>query len=747
METSENSNGIGGGRGIRKGPVPDWVVEDPYDLDFKSKQDSHLTYLLFERQVHVERRETYVRTAIRLESLEAVQHRSQWRLEFEPQTESNILHTLMLRRAGKEIDQLHLEKGRQLQREEGLDRLKIDGWVTFLLILEDVRVGDILEWSFTSLTVPRILPEYCLESFSLPSWISIGKYHFAVRFDPARAMRWKASVEWKPREQRRNGLTIWEWSGEKYAGLKSEPDTPVWFVSTPLIQISDCPDWRTVSAAVAQLWSKQTDPEDGVLREWVREAEMAGPELAARIDKGIEMVQNNCRYLSINLEFGGQIPTPAATVARRRYGDCKDLSFLLAYLLRQLGVQARPVLVHTVLQKTVGEWLPTLGLFNHAIVEFEAEGKRRWIDPTMKRQGGGAFNRVVPNYGLGLPVDARAEELTAFPEVPEQSHRYEVRETILVDTAGAPSLVALVIRAEGSRAEYQRNEFESKGVEEMERQRLQACAKRFGQAKRVGSLQYHDDRQNNRFITAEVFEISGFLKMLPDFKRCQFQLPSHWVKQTFWLPKTKERLTPFALQHPCHVVHILEIEFPTLRQMSGRQIAYRFEAENPYFKFNRNKKTGYRYWMMTYTIQTTADAVPAEQMEKYCGCLETLWKESTWFLILPVGYSRLKGGRDFGQLPTPAAKGGDFKPAALATAPATSSPEPKPVAAPATLGPTIRQPPAPQPVVPERHRHRHRSKSQRQAGIPLAVKIAGMGVLLVVIIILIAILVAGNRKF
>ena len=47
-------------------------------------------------------------------------------------------------------------------------------------------------------------------------------------------------------------------------------------------------------------------------------------------------------------------------------------------------VQARPILVHTRLRKTVAEMLPSPGMFNHAIVEFRLDDYVRWIDPTLK---------------------------------------------------------------------------------------------------------------------------------------------------------------------------------------------------------------------------------------------------------------------------------------------------------------------------------------------------------------------------
>jgi hypothetical protein len=748
METSKNA--IEARDNIRKGPVPEWVVECPYDLNYQSAQHSnHLTHLLLERQVQAEQRETYVHVALRLESLEAVQNNSQWRLEFEPQTQTCVLHTLNLRRDGATIDQLHLEKGRYLQREEGLDRLVIDGWLTYLLILEDVRVGDVLEWSYTRRDDPRILPQNCFGFFTLPDLISIGKYHFVIRFNSTRAMKWKGSGDWKLEERMENGDTVWKWTGEKYAGLKPEPYTPVWCVSAPWIEFSDCPDWSTVAAAVAHSWGQQTASDTSALDEWVKVAEKAGDDLASHITKAIEQVQDDCRYLSINLEFGGQIPTPPPEVARRRYGDCKDLSFLLVSLLQRLGVSARPVLVHASLQKTVGEWLPNPGLFNHVIVEFEFAGKRRWVDPTLKRQGGGAFNRFVHDFGLGLPVDAKAQGLTAFPGMPGQSSRVELRETILVDTTGANSLVSFVELAEGAQADYQRNQLAALGTEEVARRSLQGCANRFGWAKRKGALQHHDDRVNNRFTSVEVFEVKGFLKLMADRRRYLFQLPSHWLKQTFVMPENKERRTPFALPYPYHSTHILEVEAPSLRPMDGRQIAHRFESKNPFFRFDRQKKTGYKYWMMNYSVETLADSVPVDQIREYREQVGTMWKESTWALFLPAGYSRLEGSRDFGHLPTTFAK--TVPPQSPASIPAPSS---NPVATPVIAAPAAMPAPTqrslqPQPVIPERHRDRSRRHSHHQAdfpgGIPMVVKVVGIVILAAALIITVGILTMGKR--
>jgi hypothetical protein len=539
-----------------------------------------------------------------------------------------------------------------LQREEGLDRLMIHGWFTFLLVLEDVRVGDILEWAVTTETKQQLLPEYYFSFFTLPEWVSVGRYHYTARFNPARPMQWKASApDLKPVESNEEGLKVWTWTADKYVGLKREPNTPFWYISAPWIQISDCSDWQTVSAAISEAWSKQKELSN--LDEIVNDIEKRGANLLSRIDIAIELIQDEYRYFSVNMEFGGQIPSPPHIVARRRYGDCKDLSFLLVNLLKRLGVQARPILVHTGLRKSVGIVLPTPGVFNHVIVEFEVDGKRRWVDPTRKRQGGGALNRIINEFNLGLQIDPVAGGLVESPKIPEQSNLYEMHETILLDTTGAASLISMVVRAEGAQAETLRHQFQTNGLEEMAKLELQRCANRFNRVDRVGTLQYRDDRANNQFFLAQTFEINRFLIPIPNRRFCQFKIPSYWITNILLIPEKKERRTPFALPNKLQITHTIDIESPALnpniRQVSG----LRSDLQNDFVKFNRKKKIGHGYWMTTFSVNINEDCVPENQLEKHRDFVEQVWKESLWHLTLPLGYSRPKPKRGFGELPTP----------------------------------------------------------------------------------------------
>ena len=170
------------------------------------------------------------------------------------------------------------------------------------------------------------------------------------------------------------------------------------------------------------------------------------------------------------------------------------------------------MLVNTKFRKSLRDLLPAPGLFNHVVVEFEARGERRWIDATAKGQGGGLLNRVIPDFGVGCLLRGIRPGLIPAPAPSVSSSAYEIKESILLDTSGAPSLLGVVVIARGSHAEDFRREFESLGVEAVSRRRLQMCIDRFGAATRVGPLEYRDDRKANEFFLAEIFEIKDFLQ-------------------------------------------------------------------------------------------------------------------------------------------------------------------------------------------------------------------------------------------
>jgi hypothetical protein len=629
---------------IQLGPAPDWIVPCSFRLDFKPKQPGHVSFLLSCKQIHAEKRQTFVHTAIRLETTPAVQNEGQGRIAFDPLTQKFTLHWLKIYRGETVFDRTALENLHCIQN--GTDGFAAPGRATLILLLEDVRPGDVLELCYTVEEQSLLFEEDCGCLFALPEGAPLGKLYFSVRFEDDREFQWKSSApDLQPVETTQDGETHWVWARDNFPGVRVEENTPTWHITYPWIQVSDCPDWETVGAAFAEAWD--VDKADADLAALTPEITAGEGGILQQTEKAIELVQDQCRYLALEGELDGQPPTAPEVVARRRYGDCKDLSFLLMVLLKRLGLEARLVLVNTKFRKSVAGLLPMASLFDHIVVEYKARGQTRWVDATAKGQGGGSLNRSISDFGVGLPLVRAGADLIESPALASEANVYQIKESILLDTSGAPSIFGIVVTARGSHAEELRREFESQGVEAVARRRLQLCMDRFIEVKRVGPLEYRDNRTSNEFFLAEVFEIRNFLKEDAQSSWSRLEVAAEAVADLLPLPTSVVRHSPFALRYPCHIVHILEVYCVALPPAIIQQRT----IGNPWLQFTRVRRTLAGNWTVTTTLSTLSDAIPPDGIEEYREAVRELRAQSSWTLQVPSGQTRPHQRSDFGRLP------------------------------------------------------------------------------------------------
>jgi hypothetical protein len=724
---------------ILLGPAPDWMTPCPLRLDFKPKQPGHVTHLLASKQLHADKRQTLVHTAIRLETIQAVQSQAQARVPFDPRTQTLTLHWLRIHRDQTVFDRTALENLRCVQRET--DGFISPGGLTLVLVLEDVRPGDVLELCYSLEEQPSLLPDHCGCWFALPEAAPLGNLYFSIRFNAARPMRWLSSApDLQPAVTHQGAETLWVWTRENFPALRAEENTPSWYISYPWIQVSDCPDWETVANAFALAWEQnQAEPDLAAIAPEIPAGEGG---ILQQTEKAIQWVQDQFRYLAGDRELDGQPPAPPAVVARRRFGDCKDLSVLLMFLLNRLGLESRLVLVNSKFRKSLAGLLPMPGLFNHVVVEYKARGEIRWVDATAKGQGGGSLNRGICDFGVGLPVARSGSELLEAPATALEANVYQIKESVLLDTAGSPSVLGIVVTARGSHAEELRREFEAHGADTVARRRLQVCMDRFIDVQRAGVMEFRDNRTENEFFLAEIFEIRNFLK--PDTHSSWFRLEvaAEAVAGLLPLPVSGSRHTPFALPHPCHVVHILEVYCVALPPAIVQQRT----IENPWLQFTRLRKTLAGYWTVTTTLSTLADAVPPEGIEEYRDAVREIRAQCAWSLLVPAGQDRPHQRSDFGRLPALWEASSSVPHHALKTLPARNTASTRPaslaqghtgVSTPSAARERDPSAPAgPQPEIRYRRRKRHRRhhREHRRAVIWQAI----LGALLVVAILLLA---------
>lgn len=594
---------------ITVGAKPSWVVDRPVEIEEAQKGGINPGYLL-DAQHHAGRNESYYRSVRRLGTMNAVREASQWRVDFDPHASRLTIHALIVRRDDRLVDNAKPERLRVLQREQGLEFLEVSGSLTVMVLLEDVRVGDILDLSYTIESRSQLFPGHFSTWVALPYW-TLREFYWSVRFPKDRAMRWKTSDAKMTPAIIEDGAEIeWLWHLSKLPGAEPEPNVPGWHFADPWIQVSDFASWAEVASGAVARWKEDLQHPEVVRLVESISAEAATP--TERATRALTYLQDEIRYLFVKTEVGGQIPTSPGEVIKRGFGDCKDKAFAAAHLLRLLGIPARPVLVHATLRQSVQEFLPSPDIFNHVIVEYEVEGRRRWVDVTSTLQGGSVLSRPTALYKLGLPIGPGVDDLEEITSERVDDFR-ELKETFSIATTGRPSTLRVHVIARGREADQWRNFLRFDGETRFAKLREQHYQQLFSGAKRIGNLEWHDDRERNELEIGELFDIPDLTVRVGQNRQYYFRLLAHSIIAVLGYSESEKRKHPWALPFPCHIRHIIEIDSASVPQNLARGARLDGRA----FRFGCQVQQRSGFFSVTCDLRVLKDHVTAEEFDAH----------------------------------------------------------------------------------------------------------------------------------
>lgn len=153
----------------------------------------------------------------------------------------------------------------------------------------------------------------------------------------------------------------------------------------------------------------------------------------ARLAALLDYVRRRVRYVAVEVGVGGYRPSAPGEVLERRWGDCKDKSFLLLDLLAEAGIRAHPALVILAEDRRLDAGFPGADQFNHLIVavpagevaaepgDVAADGYL-FLDATQE-MGGLAWLHPAVQGQAALVVRGEGSELATVPVLPEGERR------------------------------------------------------------------------------------------------------------------------------------------------------------------------------------------------------------------------------------------------------------------------------------------------------------------------------------
>ncbi|HVF96419.1 MAG TPA: DUF3857 domain-containing protein, partial [Flavisolibacter sp.] len=299
--------------------------------------------LHYECQVSLAQKAVFYRKAFRILSEAGVENLSQVSINYDPSFQTLFFNSIQILRDGKRINQLALPRIKTIQQEKELNRHIYDGSLTAMLILEDLRKGDVLEYSYTLKGFNPIYQNKYTNIFTTQFSVPFYGLYYRVMVPAGRSLTIANSLtDIKPRISNTGTETGYEWSIKNTMALQVEDNLPSWYDAFPMIMVSEYKSWKEVNDWALSLYPFTVRLSDG-LQKKIDEIKSSHAAADARLLAALRFVQDDLRYMGIEMGESSHKPHDPSLVFAQRFGDCKDKAYLLCTMLRSMGIEANPV--------------------------------------------------------------------------------------------------------------------------------------------------------------------------------------------------------------------------------------------------------------------------------------------------------------------------------------------------------------------------------------------------------------------
>lgn len=604
---------------VRKDPAPDWVIDEPVDPASRPANEAEVgdTYFLrAENQFDVGTRTNYYRYLKRLENESALQDGAQLTFGFDPHYQTFSFHRLVIHRDGKTLDRLAGQEFKVIQREEDHERQLYDDSLSVIAVLEDIRVGDVIEYAFSIRGDNPVFEGRAYWSLTTSYSQPVGAILGVLRHPESYPMQLtRHSTELEPEISTDASNRVLQWFIEKPAALLSEGGLPSHYDPWGWVEATSWKDWGEVAE-----WAEKRYPIPETLPAELQEIAERLSGLAGEEEKilgALRFAQDEIRYLGMFDGVHSHQPYPIEVIAKRRFGDCKDKTLLLVTLLRHLGFEASPALVHTSSGKAIKTWAPTPFAFNHLVTVVRLGGDRIWLDPTNSYQRGSLRSLYFPDYGHALVLGPGPDDAARLEEVTPQGFdlsQTRVKEVFRLPEYRGPVTLEVETTYRGSDADSIRAYFAANAPAEIQRRYVNYYSATYEGIEAEKNFEVEDDEQANVVTVLESYRIPEIWEENPDNPgRFEASFPSKYIYDRLWTPSTKKRTMPFAIDHPVDASHHIEIHLPDPMNEKAKLV----EIEDPAFRYTYRERFEGPVTKVDHTYRSLGDAVAPERIGNY----------------------------------------------------------------------------------------------------------------------------------
>lgn len=295
-------------------------------------------------------------------------------------------------------------------------------------------------------------------TYMFPIWDPIGHEKISVQQSSLNiivpsgfSFRYKTlNYNSEPLIQTEKSNKVYKWEVKNLESVELEYASPSWSNIVPVVHTSpnmfeidkykgDISTWDEYGKFHALLNKGKDKLPDNIVQEVHRLTDDV-KDLREKVRILYGYMQQNTRYISIQLGIGGLQPFDASYVANKKYGDCKALSNYMYSLLKEIGIKSYYTLVHAGENETYFLNDFPSDQFNHIIVCVPMQKDTIWLECTNQTLPAGYLSDFTSNRPV-LLVDESGGKLVKTPNYGVEQNVQIRKAEGVVDNSGLLNVI------------------------------------------------------------------------------------------------------------------------------------------------------------------------------------------------------------------------------------------------------------------------------------------------------------------
>lgn len=614
--------------------TPSWVVQQSYehepDIDLNDISYGLLT-LLNDEQIHIPKQERYIRLVQKITDNVGVQDGSTISVNYDPTFQQLYLHNITVLRQGQTINKLHVNDFQTIRQESNSENYIYDGSLNAVAHLADIRNGDIIDLSYTIKGFNPIHGDRFSVGTTLNDFQPVGKINFYLI--SKNALQYKTlNSDIEPKIGSYMGFTTYNWQTNLPEAPHFEDNMPTWYLPYKNLFVTDYDGWGDVVDWALNLYEDELNL-SSALRAKIDQIKNNTETEGERITTTLKFVQDEIRYLGLESGIGAYQPFSPNKVLKQRFGDCKDKSWLMVTMLRNMGIEAYPVLINTSYGESLHQFLPSPKTFDHVVVKVvDSTSTNLFYDPTISNQFGDYKSVVFPNYGKALVIK---KGVTSLENITSKNiDLVEVFDTFDLPTIGGPGTLKVMTVYREAEADVMRARYKSQSLSSLSKDFKNYYERFYNDIEVIKDPVFDDDSLANKILIEESYKINNIWKpMLTDDKNIAVEFSPYSILDIAYLPVEKERITPFALYYPTHKKHQITVKLPQKWGNTKDEVLVSSKSFNFSMQAKMNSSRNILY--LNYEYQNKHSFVSPEDFEDYYTKIKEVEQIIAYYIYIP----------------------------------------------------------------------------------------------------------------